>query len=847
MHIERQTNEGFRHWLGAAMLLLALGSTAARAVDFDRKVNFVIAAQPLSSALVDFSHQAQIQVMSSDLALGERAAAALNGRYSIRDALGVLLKGTNFSYSSAGPNTVAIMQMTGPAATTSSATNKADPQLRMARSEAGQSAGAGQGSATEGPEKAMQGDDVGEVIVTATKRAERLIDVPQSVTVLSADDLVKMGATQFRDFANGIPGLSFNSSGAGFNKISIRGVTAGNADIGPTVGIYVDDVPYGSTSSLDYSRLLALDVGLFDLDRVEVLKGPQGTLYGASSMGGLIRYVTKRPDSTRFGADAQAGISGTAYGGVSYNGAIAVNAPIVTDKLALRASTFYSHDGGFIDNVTLGSKDVDRADIYGGRFDFLFTPTAGLSVRLTGFAQNIDRDGESNANYSPTGVPLDDRLDQRRIMAEPFGQHFRLVSGTVVYDLGPATLTSISSYQTAKSSFMQEYPPLLSYLSGLAGPLSAVGILSAQSTEKFAQEVRLASNGARTLEWLIGGYYTHDNSGWDQQFVLRDLAGQPVANTYYTFLAPVPYEEYAAFGDLTWHLSARFDVTGGVRYASSRGESVQDSSGIFGTYTRTSRSSEDVFTYLANARYRFSDRATGYLRYATGYRPGGPNFVGNDPLTGLPIGPASFEADRLQSYEAGFKAETADRRFGLDVAGYFIDWQDIQMAVTLGGLGFRINADQGATVRGVEAKFSARPTRAFSFTSAFVYQDAHMSGANADLGAAKGERMPEVPRFSGALNANYLLSEGGLQPTIGAAVRYVGERMAGFDRGVSYPQYRLPEYTALDLRAGVTLDRVNLQLYLRNALDERGQLSAMPPQITLLQPRTVGLIATTQF
>lgn len=700
------------------------------------------------------------------------------------------------------------------------------------------------------------GEKLEEIIVTAQKREERLIDTPQSVSVLSADALAKIGAVQFRDFANTVPGLTFTTAGAGFTQISLRGVTTG-FDPSPTVGIYVDDVPYGSSTSFANGAQLGLDAALFDLDRVEVLRGPQGTLYGASAMGGLVKYVAKRPDTAAFSGDAQAGVSNTGNdGGVSYNAAATVNMPIVTDKVAVRASGFYSHDGGFIDNHALDQKDVNRAGVYGGRLDLLLTPLDALSIRITGFLQDISRNGEGTADYTFAGAQPYGSLDQFRMFAEPFDQRFRLISGTVTYDLGPATLTSISSYQEKHEEYTWDVSPLYAPLCAFIGSsCSAVGVPVDSGTHKFTQEMRLASEGNQPVEWLIGGFYTHEASTLDEVFELRDLAGQPVANGLFTYFVPSSYDEYAAFGDLTWRLTDKFDVTGGMRYARNRQKFEQTGTGLLGASKPTSRSTDNVSTYLVNARYHFSDHATGYLRYATGYRPGGPNYVTVDPATGIPNGPSTFEADRLNSYEAGFKAETADRRLGIELAAYDIDWSNIQIAVNRGGFGGIANAPGGANIRGAEVVLTARPTPAFTVAGNFAYQNAKMSQANLDLGAAKDERLPNVPRFTAALNSDYAFANDGLQPTVGATFRYLTERPTSFNNTVGTPgvapQYRLPDYTTVDLRTGVSLNAVNIQLYIHNVFDEHGQLSIITPQlgarVAIQQPRTIGISATTHF
>jgi iron complex outermembrane receptor protein len=688
---------------------------------------------------------------------------------------------------------------------------------------------------------------LGEVVVTAQKREERLINVPQSVSVLPADQLAQTGATQFRDYANTVPGMSFSTSGAGNTQVALRGVTIGY-DVGPTVGVYVDEVPYGSSTIFALNAQFALDPALFGLDRIEVLRGPQGTLYGASAMGGLIKYVSKQPDATRFGVDVQAGTAGTRDGGVSANGTLAVNAPIVEQKVGLRASGFYSRDAGYIDNLALGQKDVNHSDIYGGRLDLLATPTDALSIRLDTFLQDISRDGEGTADYTFAGAEPYGSRGQYRLFVEPFDQRFRIVSGTVTYDMHWAALTSISGYQTARTDYLADisavYVPILNSFG--FGPYSAIGFTNQLGTDKFTQEVRLTSRqGSRPFDWVIGGFYTHESSTNNQQFVMRDPAGLPSPDVLYIVSRPSRYKEYAAFGDLTWHLTEKFDVTGGIRYARNNQDFAQTGSGPLGFSLPTNTSSEHVVTYLANARYRFSDQATGYLRYATGYRPGGPNVL--TIAGGLP----TFEADRLKSYEAGVKAETGDRRFGVDLSGYYIDWSNIQLQVIRSGFGTYVNAPDGATVRGAELALTAHPINPLTVTGTAAYQDAHMSEANADLGAAKGERLPNVPRFTGTLSADYAFLNEGLQPTVGATLGHVGEREVSFDASTAYPQYHLPEHTTVDVRAGVTLGTMRTQLYVHNLFDERGQQSIILPQfgarVAIVQPRTIGVTVTTRF
>ena len=706
-----------------------------------------IDSQPLPQALAALATQTGMQLVyhPEDINTGV-ISPAVSGSYTPDKALTKILDSSGLSFYHVNSHTIA---------------------LRVARADAEVAAASSGPTSTRQPTASSDSTDLAEVVVTAQKREERLIDTPQSVSVVSSEDINKLGATQFRDFANTIPGLTFTTAGAGYTQISLRGITLGQ-DTSATVGIYVDEVPFGSSTGFSQGGQLALDVALLDLDRVEVLRGPQGTLYGASTMGGLIKYVSKRPDENEFSGHVQAGASGTEHGSVNYETAGSVNIPLVSNRLAVRASAFESHDGGYIDNVALDQDRVNRSDVYGGRLDLFFTPTDALSVRLGGFIQEISRSGQATADYTFTGGQPYGSLGQHREFAEPFDQNFKLASATVDYNFGPATLTSISSYQTNRTRLVYDFSALyVGVYNSFGLPYSAFGLPQTLTTDKFTEEVRLASGSNQFLEWLVGGFYTHETSANTQSFTLLDLQGQPAPNTLYTFYAPSHYKESAGFADLTLHITSQFDISGGIRYAHNTQDYTQFQTGIFGPSTPTRTSSESVPTYLGNARYHFTDHMTAYARYATGYRPGGPNFVGTDPATGRPVGPTTFQADRLKSYEAGIKAETDHKRFGIDLAGYYIDWTNIQVLTTAGGFSVYANAPGGAKVHGAELTLTARPIEPLSLTTAFAYTDAHLAVAAPDVGGLAGERLPNVPRFTASGNADYDLWEGGLQPRIG--------------------------------------------------------------------------------
>ncbi len=856
----------------SAVALWAATATADPARASVRK-HTEIPAQALGSALQALAKQREFQIVCRADLVVDMYAQPISGELTSDEALQRLLAGTNLTYRYLDDKTITIVP-SGDAPSAARAPRAGEKISaigrngmvggRLARADAAVAGGSAVQSQADkqspGAVDSAQGGQVEEVVVTAQKRTERLIDAPQSVTVLSADTLASLGATQLRDFAATIPGLSFQTAGPGWTQISLRGVTAG-FDVSPTVGIYVDDVPYGSTTSFARAGQLALDVAPYDLERIEVLRGPQGTLYGASTMGGLIKYVTKRPDTANFGGFGTLGISGTQRGGTNYNVVAGVNAPLSTDRVALRATGFQTHDDGYIDNVTLGRKDVNSSDVYGGRLDLLFTPSDNLSIRLNSFLQNTTTDGFPLSDRTLAGAPVRGDLVQARPAEEAFKQRFRLVAGTVSYDFGAAELTSISSYQTVRTHFDVDLSPVfLAFAQSLApGGVtlrSAVSDIDS-STDKFTQELRLSSKSGGVLEWILGAYYTDESSKDTSHFLTVDTSGQTVPNNILFNLQPSEQKEYAAFGDLTWRLTGKFDVTGGVRYAHTDTTFTQFQSGALGLNAPRVDTGDHIFTYLGNVRYRFTDRATGYLRYATSYRPGGPNFILTDPATGRPLTEfATFDPDELKSYEIGFKADTADRRFGIDIGVYTIDWSNIQVTVSRSGLVFRDNATGGATSRGADLTFSARPTHALLVTGNFAYQDAFMKEANTVLRVAKGERLPNVPHFTTAWNADYQLGTGSLQPVIGATVRYVGDRTASYNASTSPPQYRLQSYTTVDLRLGLQLGSFNTQLYAHNLLDEYGEipprLSGVTPAtgpyaVGIIQPRTIGLMISRDF
>ena len=393
-----------------------------------------------------------------------------------------------------------------------------------------------------------------EIIVTAQKRNQALAEVPMSITVLGGDTLEQQRATSFEDLVSLVPGFSLGDAArAGVSRITLRGINTGG--VARTVGVYLDEVPFGSSSGLANGAVLSGDFDTFDLARVEVLRGPQGTLYGASSLGGVLKYVTNAPNTDAFEARGQVSVESVDDGGTGYAATGVVNLP-VNETFAVRATGFYRADDGFIDSIgnnpipsltdpahnavdgTRVEDDINSVDRYGGRVSALFTPSDQFSLNLTAFLQNIDSDSTSMVDADPATLePLYGGNVRSHYQSDPSDIEYQLYSATINWDFGAASLQSVTSY----SEFEQDFRDDVAANSLLTGaPLAAVATLvfgdaatrplsavqdQVTSTDKFTQEVRLVSAENDTFEWLLGAYYTDEDSGIDPQKILAGRVG----------------------------------------------------------------------------------------------------------------------------------------------------------------------------------------------------------------------------------------------------------------------------------------------------------------------------------
>ncbi|WP_260928415.1 TonB-dependent receptor [Novosphingobium sp. 9] len=708
--------------------------------------------------------------------------------------------------------------------------------------------------------EAKSGD---EIVVTAQKRDERLIDVPIPVSVVTGDTLTRENDAQLRDYFTKLPGLSVYSAGNGRSTFVVRGITTG-AGNNPTVAMVLDDVPLGSSTGAGLGDQVSAEIDPSDVSQVEVLRGPQGTLYGASSLGGLIKYVSIMPDPTKFSGTVSANGEAIDHGGLGWATRGAVNVPI-TPTLAVRASGYYRSDAGWVDDATSGAKDVNNGHAYGGKITALWKPTSDFSLLATALLQNRKTNNVSDMDVDVYGTPVYGNYEHSRVAGTGLGdKKVRLYSLRAAYDMGFATLTSITSYSRISFVGPQDVSQTFGrYLSYFMDDTSGTGVTIANNaySKKWTQEVRLSSNGSGPIDWQLGGFFTHeDNSTYQTIYAADyntgaaiDILGNGLYNPLYTAADPDTYREFAGYADLTYHFTDKLSLQVGGRYAINRQSSLESLGGILEGYaddtvdTSAAKSKDHAFTFLVSPSYHINDNLMVYARVASGYRPGGPNLV---PVTSAN---RTFGPDRTTNYDLGLKGQIVDHLLSVDLSVFDIEWSKIQLSQT-DDSGFSFTGNGGkARSRGVEASTTLTPWQGMSATGTFTYTDATLREDVdvATLYGLKGDRLPYSAKYAGSIDLEqHFVLPGNVNAYVGGTMAYVGNRYSDFTRSASAVRFEMPAFTTYSLRAGIENDGWTYSLYVRNLTDKLGFVSGSARDtITrtgtyaagVIQPRTIGL------
>lgn len=717
-------------------------------------------------------------------------------------------------------------------------------------------------------------NDSNEIIVTASKRAEKLQDVPAAITAISSDKLETLGVRDFRDYATLVPGLSQRDNGApGLGSIILRGLNSGPQQLSNTSAVYIDETPFTASGFISAGSLLTPSPELAEVERIEVLKGPQGTLYGASNLGGLIRIITKKPDSSQFFGTASGEISTVGHGETGFLLRGSVNLPIVKDRLAMTATGYYRRAGGFTDNVQTGTEDVNRSNLYGGRLALRYAPTSDFTIDISGIYQKIENLGYAFQALIPgTFDPASGEYDYRSF--QDFGSklEYRIVNANAEYRLGIGTLTASGSYARYKtrseSDLTTTYVPVAR---AVLGPIaqSTFGVpidtlLPADSNaryyanpnmDKWTGEIRFASERLGPVEFMVGGYYTDEDNIYFAGVYAHDAQGALRAPPFDLLIKTTTtsrYKEIAGFGNLTVYLSETLDITGGLRYAHNKQVAGTGGPGGLTYYLpripRTFDFSDNSLSYLATLRWRPTSSLSAYLRAASGYRPGGPQ---TNPTP--PPGAQTFvRPDTVWNYEAGIKGTALEGALAFDISVFHIDWKDIQLSSLLNGIVLQGNA-ASATVDGFEMQLTARPSDLLTVSVSAGHTDAKIKSispeAAAANGARPGDKLPLTPGWTTSLIADHRVPLGSnATGNLGATLRFQSDMPATYPALDPTRRQKLPDVTTLDLRASVTFDeRFTAQLRVDNVFDKLGFTNVDANGGILIRPRTLSLGVSTSF
>ena len=643
-------------------------------------------------------------------------------------------------------------------------------------------------------------DIIARIIVTAQKREVALQDVPFSVAAASEQQIRESGSGSIAELARNFAGLTITDLGPGQSQVAIRGISAGQVvrdlvgGVKESVGVYLDESPISQA-------LFTPDLDLFDLERFEVLRGPQGTLFGAGSSAGTVRYITKRPVIGKFEGVAEVGAFGGTGSDFGGNVRAAVNLP-VGEATAARLVGYYNEFAGFIDAFYPGRamrKDVNGGDRYGARVSVLLQPSENLSITPRIVYQKLETDGFPRFDvYSILGNPFTtteppvtpSERGQVVQLREGIDDEFKLADLTIIWGVGDLTLTSISSYTDRDVVVLRDASSLSGSITfGFASRGSTDAdvrlnspLIDTTQLEVFSQEVRLTSAGGGGFEWLVGAFYQDTDREYGQDLptpgydaMLVRIGFPPSAgfnappDTPYFSKVPFQMKQFAVFGEGTWHLTQQLSLTGGVRYYDFDEDRELTFAGVFADlgYTRQPGStSSDGFSPRLILAFEPQKDVLLTAQVSRGFRLGGINDPLNVPLCAPPDlvtygGQPTFKDEKVLNYELGAKTQLADGRVTLNAAVFYSDIDNLQVIADAGSCSSRIVLNAQAQSVGGEVELQARPNSNWDLGLSATYQQAEITETRVDAsgtpiaGIRDGNRLPTSPEFQASASATY--------------------------------------------------------------------------------------------
>lgn len=661
---------------------------------------------------------------------------------------------------------------------------------------------------------------IAEIIVTAQKRETALQDVPFSVAAASEQQIRNSGSSNIVDLARNFASLTIADLGPGQSQVAIRGISAGQVirdqpGVKEQVGIYLDESPISIA-------LFTPDLDFFDLERFEVLRGPQGTLFGAGSLSGTLRYITAQPRLGEFGGAAE--VSAMQGPDTSFGGSIkgAINLPL-GERAALRIVGYYDELPGFIDaRHPDGSvkKDVDSGSKAGGRIALTFKPTENISITPRFVYQKLDTDGFPRidvynilANPFTTTQPRVTlgKREQYIQLEEGLKDEFNLGDLKMEFGLGSLTLTSVTSYTDRKVVVTRDATTLTGSVSFDIGFPDAVRLSSAlvdtTDLQAFSQELRLASDTSGPFEWLVGGFYQHvdrdysqflPTPGWDAATGIDNSQLNAVANSPFFSGLDYKFEQFALFGEGTYHFNDQWSLTAGLRYYDFNEDRVLNFGGAFADVTRDLPGSTSSDGYSPRFILKFDPAEDIQLtaQVARGFRLGGINDPLNRPLCSpediVTFGrQQTFDDEKVWNYELGAKMQFAQRRVTFNAAAFYSDIEGLQATTDAGTCSSRIvfNVPKAQSI-GVEAELFARPNENWDFGVSATWVNAELKSSVTSTvagvtsvvsGLADGKQLPTAPEFQGVASVGYTMPfNNDLDGFARVTVQYVGSSFSQF-------------------------------------------------------------------
>jgi iron complex outermembrane recepter protein len=708
------------------------------------------------------------------------------------------------------------------------------------------------------------GSELAEIVVTARKTNERLQDTPMSVAVITADAIEKTSATTLQDLGRETAGLTIVSAAPGQNQVILRGLSGNN-----TVGLYLDDTPLtiGIGNAVQPTNF-DMDPALFDLDRVEVLRGPQGSLYGASSFGGTVRYITNQPNLGEEHITTKATVSATEDGGINEGVAGVIDQPIIPGYLAVRAMLFGRNNSGYIDQyptdphnylaVLAGPvhKNINTEQTFGGRIAIEAKPIDKFSATLAAYYQRMDLGAPFTFDSPPGsfGDPI-----QSRLVREPSIDQVQLYTLTLQGDAGLVHLTSTTSYMDRYVFDAEDDSKVLYYFFPL-GAVYPSTLYAEAGNHNFVDEMR-ASGVVGPVHSLVGLFYAHavafGTLNWPTPPQYEAAFGpEPVYYNWNDFLDV----QKAIFGELNIDLAPGLQATLGDRlYQQSQRYTVYIN-GIFNGGVETPTSSHTSETRGTTPKYGLSYHFTpdilAYSTVAKGYREGGPLYpfpstcAADLAALGLLTPPTAYKPDSIWNYELGAKTEWLEHRLTMNGAVYYIDWTNIQQNITLPTCGFGFVGNFGkASSKGTEFEINYAPVKVLKLSLSLAYNEAKLTSTVPGAAGEAGQSLEYAPRWMGAASAEYTRAiDADTSAYLRVDFNSTTREYANYNDQSIY--HNIAGYSLLNLRFGVERMGWTCSLFVTNALDRQAETELplsngvdLPTQrrIALNRPRTIGL------